>query len=439
MPGAELQLAAYGKQDLVLTGNPQISHFQAVYKRYTNFAIETYEEMFEGDANFGTKVYAILGRYGDLISQIYVDIKLPALNQKSVKFDCDKTGCYDNPIYEEHQEEMISWINSVGHALLRVITIEIGGQKIDEHYGIWLEIWNELTLPLEKRWGYNDMVGKKEYFNISMQQGEMHLRIPLQFWFCRHYGLALPSIALQNHEIRLTITFEEFDKLWVSSTGKLPENLKKDQVMDIFKMNQAMLLVDYVFLEDEERREFAYSEHEILIEQLQYNIGALDLTSVDNVIPLDFNHPVKELIWVFRECASLLKVPGGGNEWFNFSTKPMYMGGDVRDYEPLEEAIILFNGDYLFFPYKKAKYFRELQPYKHHTNIPDNYIYVYSFALHPELYQPTGTADFSMLDNAQINFKMKTYTTSQIETIMFATNYNILKIKNGMAGLLFMN
>lgn len=428
MPGAELQLAAYGKQDLNLTGNPQITFFVAVYKRHTNFAIENIEEVFVGEPTFGGKSYIILGRYGDLINRMYLDVKLPSLNPNH------------DPNFA------ISWVNSIGHALIKQVQIEIGGNIIDEQYGIWMEIWSELTIPNEKRYAYYDMIGKNDYFNVTMQQDALHLRIPMQFWFCRHIGLSLPNIALQNSTIKFIITFSEFDKLWVSSTCDLTplepciKNCKQCgkvcTVREHFDIISASLFVDYIYLDDNERRWFVNNQHSYLIEQLQRNLVSINLTSIENVIQLNFNHPVKELIWVIRDCAFTNKVNGGGNEWFNFSNTPTYINAQPKD--PMDEAILWFEGNYRFWPPRKAKYFREIQPYKRHSNVPDNFIYVYSFALKPEENQPTGTCNFSRLDNAQLNVKIIEGLVDP-EINIFAPNYNILIIEGGMAGLLYGN
>jgi len=436
MPGAELQLAAYGEQDLNLTGNPQITFFVAVYKRYTNFAIENIQEVFVGNTNYGSKCYVPLGRYGDLINRMYIDIVLPSLNPNN------------DPSFA------ISWVNSIGHALLKKVEIEIGGNTIDEQYGMWMEIWDELTLPFDKRYGYYDMIGKHDYFNVTVQQGELHLRIPLQFWFCRNVGLSLPSIALQDSTIRLIVTFANFDELWVSSTGDLSplepclqncrEHGNRNMVSksstctfkDHFAIKHASLFVDYIYLDEPERKWFVENSHFYLIEQIQRNVISIDLTSIDNVIQLNFNHPVKELIWVIRDCAFLKNVRGGGNEWFNFSDRPTYY--DIPPKDPMKEAILWFEGNYRFWPPREAKYFREVQPYKRHTNVPDNFIYVYSFALKPEEHQPTGTCNFSRLDNVQLNVKI-VEGLSEPEINIFAPNYNIFVIQDGLAGLKYGN
>lgn len=428
MPGAELQLAAYGEQDLNLTGNPQITFFVSVYKRHTNFAIENIEEVFIGEPVFGGKSYVDLGRYGDLISKVYLDITLPSLNPNN------------DPSFA------ISWVNSIGHALIKKVELEIGGQIIDTQYGMWMEIWDELTLPAEKKFGYYNMIGKHEYFNVTMQQGELHLRIPLKFWFCNNIGLSIPNIALQNSTIRLLITFSDFDQLWVSSTGDLSpikdcnnncRNCGKVCTLkEHFNIKKASLFVDYIYLDDDERRWFVNNPHQYLIEQVQRNVVSINLTSIHNVIQLDFSHPVKELIWVIRDCFVFTKVRGGGNEWFNFSNKPLYLGLQPED--PMEEAVLYFEGNYRFYPARNAKYFREVQPYKRHSNVPDNFIYVYSFALKPEEHQPSGTCNFSRLDNVQLNVKVVEGLTDP-EINIFAPNYNILIIKEGLAGLKYGN
>lgn len=423
MPGAELQLAAHGEQNEILTGNPQMTYFVAVYKRYTNFAIENIEELFIGEPVLGGKSYAILGKYGDLIHKIYLDVELPSLNPNN-----------DPNFY-------ISWVNAIGHAIIKKVEIEIGGNKIAEEYGVWMEIWDELTLDNDKRFGYNDMIGKHDYFNVTMNQGPLHLRIPLQFWFCRHIGSSIPSIALYNNEIRLIVTFSEFKDLYVSSTGNLdpiiPNNSSKQLLQQKqFNIQKASLFVDYIYLDEDERRWFAQNEHTYLIDQVQRNIVSLDLTSIENVISLDFNHMVREIIWVVQDCINFKKVPGGGNDWFNFSDTLSYLG--IPPDDPMVEAKIWFEGRERFYPARKAKYFREVEPYKYHTNIPNNFIYVYSFALFPEKHQPSGACNFSMLDNATLNITLKD-TLVEPQVLVFATNYNILKIDQGMAGLQFLD
>jgi len=189
MGGGFIQLAAYGAQDVYLTGNPQITFFVAVYKRYTNFAIENVEQYFTGQPDFGKRVYCEVERIGDLMGETFLVVELPSL--------CD------------YKKDDVYWVNSIGNALIKFIEIEIGGVVIDRHYGLWLHIWHELTLTGEKKVGYYKMIGRNTddnqcYFD---NQDSYKLFIPLQFWFCRNSGLALPLIALQNHEVRVNVVF----------------------------------------------------------------------------------------------------------------------------------------------------------------------------------------------------------------------------------------
>tara|TARA_B100001287_G_scaffold271751_2_gene272486 strand:- start:316 stop:1665 length:1350 start_codon:yes stop_codon:yes gene_type:complete len=449
MPGAQLQLAAYGAQDVYLTGNPQMTNFMAIYKRHTNFAMETIEQLFVGEATFGKKVFCTLERSGDLVGSIYVNIKLPNLY---------KTFCV-NDKYEPLQ--ILGWINKIGHAIIDTYDIEIGGNKIDKQYGLWLEIWSELTVPCCKKDAYNMITGRNEFNNTIHNQGEMNLRIPLRFWFNNNIGLALPLIALQYHQVKINISFKKFEDVF-TKISHIPMDKYLLKCKNIKFLN-AWLDVEYYFLDDEERKIFAQNEHRYLIEQLQINtfsfrpnIGNYKETDDDNIIKiistfyptLDFNHPVKELIWVLQR-----KVILEDNDWFNFSisTNPDDLDLNVDEFQGdiLESATLQLEGNERFSK-KDAHYFRIIQPMQHHTNVPDNYIYVYSFALKPESHQPSGTCNFSRIDKANLLLNLKTIINTyysveentydnEISLTVFAKNYNILKIMNGMAGVAYSN
>lgn len=415
MPGTDIQLAAYGRQDLNLTGNPQVSYFKTIYKRYTNFAIENVQLMLNGNLDYGTRCEVTFNQKstGDLLYRLFLNIELPSLNPNNV------------------ENFYASWTNAIGHAIIKSARINIGGNDIDIQYGLWLEIWNELTLTEEQKYGYYDMVGKHKNFNVTTQPGPLLLRIPLQFWFCRNLGLALPIVALQHHEVKLIIEFSNFNELWISSTGYLPCPASS------YKMLNVYCFADYIFLDEDEKRWFAQNNHRYLIDLTYGNVISTDLTSTYNIIQLEsFNHPVKELIWVIRDCIVFARVPGGGNEWFNFSNLPYYLNQPVKD--PLEDSVIYIEGKERFWPPRKAKYFREEEAYKYHSNIPDNFIYIYSFGFYPEKYQPSGTCNFSMLDNVQLNVKVITELTNP-QIFIFAPYYNILIVENGISGILYKN
>ena len=391
MGGGLMQLVAYGAQDVYLTGNPQITFFKVVYRRHTNFATESIEQTFNGSVDFGRKVTATISRNGDLITNCWIEAKLPETSGEA-------TG--------------ITYREGVGHALLKEIELEIGGQRIDKHYSDWLEIWSELTLPAEKETGYKNMVGKLAGNQATIAPGTLY--IPLVFFFNRNPGLALPLIALQYHEVKINIQFEEFSIL--KKTGTSPAAL------------EAKLYVDYIYLDTDERRRFAQVSHEMLIEQLQFT-G--DESTSNGKVRLNFNHPVKEIIWVVKDNGTNDGEDGVNNELFP------YTDGD-GDAEPIESAKLMLNGHDRFSE-RDGSYFRLVQPYQHHTRVPTKAVYCYSFALKPEEHQPSGTCNFSRIDNATLSLKYNGPPDSDSVLKVFAVNYNVLRIMSGMGGLAYSN
>ena len=435
MTGGLLQLAAYGAQDVYLTGNPQITFFVGVYRRYTNFAIQNIPQYFTGNATFGQKIYCQLDRIGDLVNQTFLHVVLPELEQYYY---------YDeNDVVVEYY-----WVNSIGHALIKIIEVEIGGVVIDRQYGIWMEIWMELTTPTDKIQGLNEMIGRSDSPINYNNNKELNLYIPLRFWFCKNIGLSLPLIALQAQEVRINLTIRQFEELVVSSNGLPPP----PEVFSNIEITRCNLDVDYIFLEDTERKIFAKTNHQYLIDQVQ--VYATSLTSnglrqdptdpdkMDRIPELDqnfymtFNNPVKELIWVLQNRTVLSLYPYGGNEWFNFSTEP-YKNGVKSGEDPMVDAKILFEGQDLF-DVKPSKYFRTVVPFQRHTNVPNNYIYCYSFSFHPEEFQPSGTCNFSRIDNQVLYMEISDQLIDPIITV-FALNQNILNIAGGMAGVEYSN
>ena len=430
MTGGLLQLAAYGAQDIYLTGNPQITYFVGVYRRHTNFAIQSVPQYFTGNADFGQKVYCLVDRIGDLINAMFLRVQLPDISQYNYTDDAGNLVEY-------------YWVNSVGHAILKIIDIEIGGVIIDRQYGLWMEIWGELTTPAGKKAGYNSMIGKSDHPVNLDNGGALDLYVPIYFWFCRNVGLSLPLIAIQSQEVRINVTFRQYQELIISTTG-VPIITNNNPV----EITQTWFDIDYIFLEDDERKVFAKNNHQYLIEQLQ--VYATSLTSnglrqdptdpnkmtripdLNQNILLDFNHPVKELYWVIQNSTVLSVYPYGGNEWYNFSTQS-YKNGKVNGTDPMIRGKLIFEGQELFNT-KDAKFFRTVVPYQRHTNVPNNFIYVYSFSLNTEEFQPSGACNFSRIDSQMLYLEISDQLIDPIITI-FASNYNILNIASGMAGL----
>jgi hypothetical protein len=415
MGGGLLQLVAYGAQDVYLTGNPQITFFKVAYRRHTNFALEAIEQTFNGSPSYGNRVTCQISRNGDLINRMYLQVKVNG--------------------------STTTYVNYFGLRLLNYVEIEIGGQKIDKHYSHWLYVWNELSLPNSKRNGYNEMVGG---LGGSTLNGNT-LYIPLEFWFCRNVGLALPLIALQYHEVKVNINFETATKCGALAT-------------DTFSSS---LWVDYIYLDTDERRRFAQLSHEYLIEQLQFT-GQEAISSASVKTKLNFNHPCKELIWFIAKDTDANK-----NNWFNYTTKAKAVNDiilknselksslmlsdinfvahvDALPSNPVKNAKLVLNGNDRFYE-RPGRYFNLVQPFQHHENIPANAgINVYSFALKPEEHQPSGTLNMSRIDTAVLNLTFEAditngYKSSDYTLFVYAVNYNVLRILSGMGGLAYSN
>jgi hypothetical protein len=398
-----MQLVAYGAQDIYLTGNPQITFFKVVYRRHTNFAIESIEQTFNGNADFGRRVSATISRNGDLISRIYLQTDIPTVTKNGGTFN---------------------WCRGLGNILIDNVEVQIGGQRIDKHYGDWMNIWYELTMPAEKVTGYKNMVGDiTSFYSPAETINGGTLYVPLFFWFNRNPGLALPLIALQYHEVKIDMEFRPVNQLYNTNDGAAPDATPS--------LGNTSLWVDYIYLDTDERRRFAQVSHEYLIEQLQFT-GDEAVSNTNIKVRINFNHPTKEMVWVVQPD---LNVEGAtsaiedGNEWTNYTDLPDYLGSN-----PLIDAKLQLNGHDRFRT-RQAAYFNLVQPFQHHTRIPSTGIYVYSFALKPEEHQPSGTVNLSRIDNATWQFTLGSSADQKIR--IYAVNYNVLRIMSGMGGLAY--
>lgn len=568
MAGGLMQLVAYGAQDVYLTGNPQITFFKVVYRRHTNFSMEAIEHSLNGNPDFGRRSSVTITRNGDLITKIYLMVKL-------------------SEVAPSAPESKFAWVRRLGHAMIHSAEVEIGGSKIDKQYGVWLNIWYELARHAgDGERGFLKMIGDVPELTAynSDTKPEYILYIPLKFWFNRHVGLALPLIALQYHEVRLHFEFTRVEDLVVANDYFHRNDMKRVEMRD------AMILVDYIYLDSEERRRFAQVGHEYLIEQLQFT-GEESVQNQTHKYKLDYNHPTKELLWAVKngnytsgkaflcytheddwsamleECAckilldsivllsgSICDVDQYGNPhvvspgeeppsegdwepfspddsgytkngkifvcnecpdkclWINTSSlkvaaskqwvltdmiyADIHVDKDcnikctnvktelsVRDLSfPVEELIdtranrsddVYVNQSHNFgllidgtgnmiqygllqlnghdrFDRREGAYFNYVQPDQHHTNTPADGVNVYSFALHPEQHQPSGTANLSRIDNTQLNlwFHDETaraglptlnFLNADNKLYIFAYSYNVLRIMSGMGGLAYSN
>ena len=391
MGGGLMQLVAYGAQDIYLTGNPQITFFKVVYRRHTNFSMEAIEQTWNGtSADSDGRCTATISRNGDLVHRMYLELTYASLVD----------------------------INNPGSTSIIDVELEIGGQKIDKQTGTWMEVWAELTEPNPTGkvgiCAANTNTGGTLFQTMSGMGGctgaavAQKLFVPLQFWFCRNPGLALPLIALQYHEVKVILNH-------------------RIATMEGAAGATNQLWADYIYLDTDERRRFAQVSHEYLIEQVQEQT----LSTPAGTNELNFNHPVKELIWTTKpstvnaDDTSNLTTVGTG-------TYQVKLNGHDR------------------FAARDFRYFTRTQVWEHHTGCGgltsnagsgtaagqmNDSIAVYSFALKPEEHQPSGTCNFSRIDNAQL---VNANGTGLADTI-FAVNYNVLRIMSGMGGLAYSN
>lgn len=429
MAGGLMQLVAYGSQDLYLTANPKVTFFAANYKRYSNFASEVIEQTVNGTAADNGRVSITIARNGDLVQDMYLEMKAKSGLSSSSK------GA--SAIYAAERA-------------VKDIEVSVGGQRIDRHFQKWWRLYDNL---------YNSEAKKADWAKMTSNTENGAIYLPLIFWFNRHPGLSLPLIALQYHEARVDVDLSsEFSHYTDGTTFKCWAN--------------------YHFLDTDERRRFAQKSHEYLIEQVQHT--GTDTVEAGNTkqIRLSFNHPVKELVFGFNngsvsnaslwnftsnldEDAVVLEsdilAAGAHSNTFvpvtyatgaplvavgdGYSASRMSEDGAVsatRSVGPLEEFKLVLNGQDRMKS-QGGKYFNQVQPYTYHTGSPVPGVYSYSFALRPEEFQPSGSCNFSRIDNAQVSVKVKSSATSSQTMHLFATNYNVLRVQSGMGGLAFSN
>jgi hypothetical protein len=420
MGGGLMQLVAYGAQDIYLTGNPQITFFKVVYRRHTNFSMEHIQQTFKGTPAASARVVATISRNGDLVHDCFI------------KFICDDIGTTGS-----------GSVYNPGHNIIDNIEVQIGGQLIDRHYGHWMEIHSELTeeilgpsTAIDDKYTPNSAPvgpggnispfqltagagGVKVFHQTS--SGKAILFVPLRFWFNRHVGLSLPLIALQYHEVNIIFTFTAIYK--AASAAR------------VVNVNNTELWANYIYLDTDERRRFAQVSHEYLIEQIQTQEFGVTSADTSKTLKLNFNHPVKELIWNYTQT---IKAWGGTGTGSGALYQTMLSNDGATT-----KLTLKLNGHDRFSE-QEGEYFTRYQPYKYHKNIPApqtgilDTVSVYSFALKPEEHQPSGTCNFSRIDSSQL-----IYTDGVIAgdgtIFVYAVNYNVLRIMSGMGGLAYSN
>lgn len=448
--GGLMQIVAYGMQDVYLTSNSQITFFKNLYRRYTNFACEAVEQTFQSNStNFGNKLVAVISRNGDLLHRLWLEVKLkpePATGETT-------------------------YVSKLGHALIKSAEVEIGGQRIDKVYGRFNHLWHKITCRAEKEAGYELMTGNDGPDQVSGDVGdngwttERRIFIPINFWFSKgSAGASLPLIALQYHEVRISIE--------LASKSEILRSRKSDGAggftteVDVYSPPAAdkdipdmadtpKLYSDFFYLDTDERRRFSQMSHEYLIETLQFTGSEVTPVLGGDAVPfsmrLNFNHPTKAIYFTTELTG---ENEGAINPFYNGwaptepatmkSTVAMGEYGKYHDNCPIEEVQLQLNG-HERFSVRSGSYFHLCQPYQHHTRVPyDHWCGLYSFCLSPEEHQPSGALNFSRIDSSSLKLKFKKVATgtpsSSTRTVyVYAVSYNILRILSGMGGLAFSN
>lgn len=471
--GGLIDLAARGIHDEYLIGNPQITFFKAVYKTHTNFSIEPKTIIFDGEGRFGETIRAKIPRNGDLLGALWLKIDLPLISS-------EREGLQGGGV--------ISYVNSIGHAIIDYVEIQIGKQAIDRHYGEWLEIYNQLTMKEEYKYGFQEILRRYDTFTIN--KGGCSLRVPLQFWFCRNVALALPLVALMYHDVEIILKLKPLAQLYsfgnlnyyvggrsgstVSITSSNPEFDASDvgkiivwddgteATIDSYvsttqittltsgsvasqsfyikpndrlagnpKLTSIALVGDYIYLDSKERKLFASLEHKYLIEQVKAT-GSVSVPANVASYKFDFdefNLPIKSLYWVIQN-----QFISRENNVFNFSHT---VNHNEPKADPMASALIRLDG----IPRMEeldALHYRIMEPLRHHSRVPNEYIYMFSFALKPEELQPSGTVNMSRINTKSLEFHFRSGIQAA-DIRIYGLNYNILNIKSGMGAILFSN
>lgn len=578
MAGGLIQLVAKGIQDIYLTSEPKITYFKIVYRRHTNFSIESIPQNFSSTVDFGETASCTISRLGDLIGRIFLYVEVPIIP----KF-IDPLTQLEDPI------KKIAWVNNLGYAIIKEIFIEIGGKIIDKQYGEWMYIWAEVAN--KKNDVLDKMIGNiPKIYEFSNGKSGYQLFIPLEFWFCRNSGLYLPLVALASSNVKLTVTFRRLEECYrigpthsieimddivlfepgdyiqqtingqtiygyvinydylkkklyyikinspcayktkfeayfdhlnylpkksnydsdIDNNSEIEDDSYTDNGNDDFdisgdngtenlefipyriynsikknyyctpmpntlemveqisfpainqlKLANSFFYVDYVYLDTDERSKFIRSNHEYLIEQIQFN-EMIGIKSPNIKQKLLLNHPCKAFYWVAQ--LDSLVGPGTINDLFNYTSShvnvsaPIYSDSDTDDStindsdrsmegtkadnfygkNMVENAVLILNGQKRFSE-RGSEYFNLVEPFEHHSRGPKIGINVYSPSINPEDHQPSSTINMSKIDDACFKMRLNNVVnpTNSVKLRTYTINYNILRIVFQMGGLAF--
>lgn len=514
MSGGVLQLVAYGADDLYLIADPQITFFKVVYRRHTNFSKEQIQQDFLDPPNFGKKTTCIISKgHGDLISEIFLVVKLPKVNS------------FTNSLTK------FAWVKRVGFSMIKSIEIEINGRVIDKHYGQWLNIWAELTGEINgfHERGMRKMVGDiEELTNFTNGKDEYTLYIPFKFWFCRNIGSSLPLVSMQYCDIKINVEFEDAERCYTLSPthyikcrndivnykpneyieqnidgeiragvfvkydimtkrlyyrkitkekligATLPSYVNPNNNSEVttylnsqnglkysivgktsgyssfsepninsqtyptpkIRLNipECFLLIDYFFLDKDERFKFSTSKHDYLIEQL-FLTPAVKLTTADCSVKIISDHPCKLMVWTVQ-----MEYIENSRDYYNYTSTYDSNAQSERPEECqlIQSEAILMNGNPRV-SMRNSAYFTNVQFYQYTKHTPSAGTHMFSFATSPLATYPTGTCNTSQIENLEINMQLASCVDINNPAIFkeYSLGYNVFRVSGGYSGIVF--
>jgi hypothetical protein len=395
MASGRVQLAAVGVQDNFTVNEPSFTYFQKVYKKYTKFALETIDNPMDGAVEFGAQLNCVLPRRGDLIHSAHVRLQLSNLYSPS------------NPTAN------LGYTDSIGHALIQWADLTIGGQLVERITGEYMEMYSDLFVSQSQQPGLTKLVGRTLRVNgLGKAPASTTFLVPLPFFFHSSDSLDIPLTAITRQEVEIRIQLADLSSVVVFSDTGAPG--PSDVQGTIIKLS---LPVEYVFLTDSEAKYMAGRQLDYLMSQVQVSRYTIPPGETVSKVLLQFINPVKELFFVIQDKDT--------------QNAPFVFNDDLVNLE------LDFNSEMRISPdVANSLYLRILQPFYSHTKTPDRLFYMYSFALKPESSDPTGQVNMSRIITKLLTLT-STVSTVPREVRVYAISYNVLRIRDGLAGLIF--
>ena len=451
-------MCSHGAADLVLVGTTVDTAHMTLWRfqtlKHTGFAMEPVEFDCQGSARFGaSNLKFTFQRQGDLVWHTFAKIWLPGI------VGCSGTTGQYVPLTSD--SSAIYYTNAIGQYLLQQVKLVIGGTIIDTLYDTYLYMWEELSGKPGKRLG--EMIGKYDTQTTRQATSKRSrwLYVPLPFSFTENTGLALPLVSLQFHNVQLEINLASRSKcivfpnddasahtVYIRPDGMLDTDLAGASLYAL-QDSDIKVLIDstHVYLDHDERSKFAHGQFEQIITEVQMiaqvaqasgsSVATETSAPIKTDVRLQFNHVVMEYIFGVRSQDHV-----DSNLHFDFGGyyDNGHNGGTDLVFDPIKDVTVLFNNQQRVQT-RPAQYFRLVQPYQHHTCVPRDFIYVWSYAVDPEDAQPTGGANHSRIDNVNLTLNLDarifSSTSTSADVIVFARNKNQLRFKHGLVSKRF--